>query len=171
VIPSFPGKRVAVIGIGNELNGDDAAGVLVARSLELARQKSAAWRAQDHQGKSHTQPPAEVLVIDAGPAPENFTGPLRRFQPDAVVLVDAAQLAQAPGAIAWVAWQDVAGFSASTHILPPSIFAQFLTDEIGCQVVFVGIQPETLEFDQPVSLSVGQAVKDVTRQLCQILAL
>ena len=40
--------------------------------------------------------------MEAGPAPENFTGPLRRFRPDLVLLVDAAQMDAEPGTIGWL---------------------------------------------------------------------
>ena len=59
--------RLAVLGIGHELCGDDAVGVRLAgmlRPLVTGNER--------------------LLVIEAGPAPENFTGPLRRFQPDLV---------------------------------------------------------------------------------------
>jgi hydrogenase 3 maturation protease len=171
VIPDFRGLRVAVVGIGNELNGDDAAGVLVARALkkkqifQVGRENSAGLSGQQSAS------PGEVLVIDSGPAPENFSGPLRRFRPDIVILVDAAEMAQPAGTVAWVGWQDVDGFSGSTHILPPTVFARFLMEEIGCQMAFIGIQPASLEFDQPVSPAVAEAVNTVTHQLGQLLAI
>lgn len=72
--------RVAVPGIGNHLFGDDGVGVLMARELTARAGRQ-----------------ADCLVLDAGTAPENFTGPLRRFRPDFVLLVDAAQLSAEPG--------------------------------------------------------------------------
>ncbi|MBN2303967.1 MAG: hydrogenase 3 maturation endopeptidase HyCI, partial [Anaerolineae bacterium] len=75
-----PQPRVALVGIGHELNGDDAAGLAVVRALlPLA------------EGRDR------VSLIDAGPAPENCTGPLRAFAPDLVLLIDAAQMGEEPG--------------------------------------------------------------------------
>ena len=71
--------RVAILGVGNESNGDDGAGVRVVR--ELAARMPAT---------------PGVLLIDAGTAPENFTGPLRRFRPELVIEIDAAHLGAAP---------------------------------------------------------------------------
>ncbi|MBE0696715.1 MAG: hydrogenase 3 maturation endopeptidase HyCI [Anaerolineaceae bacterium] len=170
MIPDLNGLRVAVVGIGNELKGDDAAGVLVARALKKWQIRQVGHRNSPGKGDKQSGSPAEVLVVDAGPAPENFSGPLRRFCPDWVILVDAAEMAQPPGTFTWVDWQDVDGFSGSTHILPPSIIARFLFDEIGCQVAFIGIQPTSLEFDRPVSLVVTEAVEKVTHQLRQMLS-
>ncbi len=149
---SFPTPRparVAVLGIGNELNGDDAAGVRVVR--ELAARLTAT---------------PGVLLIDGGVAPENYTGPLRRFQPDLVLEIDAAHLGEAPGTTRWVDWRDADGLSASTHTLPPSVLAEFLVAEIGCEVSLLGIQPATLEMNTPVSPAVERAVHQLADALC-----
>jgi len=144
---------VAVLGIGNELNGDDAAGVLAARALK------AAW-AQDENR----------LVIEAGLAPENYTGPLRRFQPDLVLLVDAAEMGQPPGTLAWADWGEAGGWSGSTHTLPPNVLARFLVEELGCRVILVGIQPAQLDFGAGVSPEVRQAVAAAAAQIAAVEA-
>ncbi len=167
----FQGKRVAVIGIGNELKGDDAAGILVARALNEIVQARQASRPAPIQGTNSCEAPAAVLVIDAGLAPENYTGPLRRFRPDLVVLIDAAELGKQPGQYAWVDWQEVDGFSASTHILPPSVFARYLVQELSCKVEFLGIQPATLDFDAKPSTPVLEAVSEIFEMLAARLAI
>ncbi len=100
-----------------------------------------------------------MLLIDGSTAPENFTGPLRRFRPDLVIEIDAAHLEQPPGTIAWVDWRDADGMSASTHTLPPSVLARFLTADLGCLVSLLGIQPATLEMGCGVSPDVEVAVE------------
>ena len=145
--------RIALVGIGNELNGDDAAGVLVARALSR--------RLGDR---------LERLMIEGGPAPENFTGPLRRFQPDLTLLVDSAAMDVVPGTVEWLEWEQIEGLSASTHTLPPTVLATFLIQELGCRVGMIGIQPERVEFDRPVTPAVMAAVKSVTTELERLLA-
>jgi hydrogenase 3 maturation protease len=145
--------RLAILGIGNELNADDAAGVLVARRVRAELSEC-----------------QEILVLEAGPSPENFTGPLRRFRPDLVLLVDAVQMNEPPGAVRWIEWDAVDGLSASTHRLPPTTLAFFLMSELGCQVVLLGIQPATLDFDQPVSVEVLQTVDSIALKLIEVLS-
>jgi hydrogenase 3 maturation protease len=140
--------RVAVLGVGNEMNGDDGAGVCVVRAL--------AARMAATPG---------VLLIDAGTAPENFTGPLRRFRPDLVVEVDAAHQDQPPGTLAWIDWRDADGMSASTHTLPPSVLAHFLSADLGCRVELIGVQPATLEMGHGLSPDVAAAVERLADQL------
>ncbi len=146
-IPRPP--RVAILGIGNELNGDDAAGVWVVR--ELAARLTAT---------------PGVLLIDGGVAPENYTGPLRRFQPDLVLEIDAAHLEEAPGTTRWIDWREADGLSASTHTLPPSVLAGYLISELGCQVSLIGIQPASLELSDPLSPDVERAVRQLADALC-----
>ncbi len=136
--------RVALVGVGNELNGDDAAGVEVVRRVTAQR-----------------PPPPWLLLLEAGLAPENFGGPLRRFAPDLVVVVDAAWLDEPPGSVAWLDWQEADGLSASTHSLPLSMLGAYLVHELGCRVALLGIQPAQLEFGQPLSPAVDVAVEMV----------
>jgi hydrogenase maturation protease HycI len=144
--------RVAVLGIGQELRGDDAAGVYAARALERL------ISACDH-----------LLVLVAGPAPENFTGVLRRFGPDLVLLLDAAQMDAPPATVAWLAWQAADGISASTHTLPLSILATFLTTDLGCRVTLLGIQPTTISLNAPLSPAIRQTIETVVQRLAELL--
>lgn len=154
----LPGKkiqRIAILGIGNELNGDDAAGVLVARALLN-------WT-RENEPKTGLFSPV-WYIVEAGLAPEAFTGPLRRFQPDLVFLVDAAELGEPPGTVACFDWVQAEGMSASTHTLPPTVLAQYLIDQLGCGVVLIGIQPKSLDFDEGMSVEVQRAVDEVVTE-------
>ncbi len=144
--------RVAVLGIGNDLSGDDAVGAIVAREVAA------------RVGRR-----ANCLILDAGTAPENFTGPLRRFRPDFVLLVDAAHLGAEPGAVAWLDWQETDGLSASTHTLPASVLAQFLVRELACRLALLVVQPAQLEFGQPLSAAVRVAADRVVDRLSEVL--
>jgi hydrogenase 3 maturation protease len=136
--------RVAIVGIGHELCGDDAAGVVAARALRRL------GLAAEH-----------LLVIDAGPAPENSTGPLRRFAPDLVLLIDAAQMGAPPGAVRWVDWRAASGLSASTHTLPCTTLGRYLVAQLGCEVALLGIQP--------AGTSIGARLSGVVRRSVQML--
>ncbi len=140
--------RLALVGVGHELCGDDAVGTRIAGMLRplLAGDE-------------------EVLVIEAGPAPENFTSVLRRFQPDLVLLVDSALMDEPPGTVRWLRWQDTEGVSASTHTLPLHIFASFLIAELGCAMALLGIQPEQTYADAPLTPHVQAAAENIVSTL------
>ena len=144
--------RLAVLGIGHELCGDDAVGVRLAGMLQPL-----------------TAGNERVLVIEAGPAPENFTGPLRRFRPNLVLLVDAAQMDAQPGAIGWLDLQSTGGISASSHTLPLHILVTYLVAELGCQVALIGIQPEQTFADAPLTACVQVAAQAVVQALLENL--
>lgn len=143
--------RIAIIGVGNPLNGDDSAGPHVAQLL-----------IEKMSARSAGEP---ILVLDAGPSPEAFSGPLRRFAPEMILMVDAAELGEPPGTIGWFDWSAAQGMSASTHSLPPSLLARFLVDDLGCRMVLIGIQPRQLDLDGGESPEVTAAVDQVVRAL------
>jgi hydrogenase 3 maturation protease len=107
----------------------------------------------------------------AGLAPENTTGPIRRFAPDLVLLVDAAQMDAAPGTVRWLDWQDTSGVSASTHTLPPRLLAAYLIAELGCEVRLLGIQPGGSAIGDDVTSPVEAAVRDIVEHLTAVLHL
>lgn len=146
--------RVAIVGIGNELSGDDAAGIAVTRALHSKL-------------RNHPMAPS-FSIIEAGTAPENITATLRRFDADLVVLVDAAQMDQAPGTVRWCDAESAEGFGASTHTLPLNLFALYLQSEIGCEVKLLGIQPahsSIKSFIPERSLHLSAPVQRATRQV------
>jgi hydrogenase 3 maturation protease len=144
---------VALLGIGQKLRGDDGAGPAVARGL------TAALAAFPH-----------LLVLDAGPAPESLTGTLRRFQPEVVLLVDAAHLGAPAGTVRWLTADQARGLTASSHTMPPTLLAEYLAAELGCAVALLGIQPQDMLFGAPLSPPVRRSVARIVRELARLLA-
>lgn len=108
---------------------------------------------------------ADLLIIEGATAPENFTGPLRRFGPQCVLLVDCAEMQADAGEIAWLSWEQVDGLSSTTHTLPPTVLANFLLSELGCSAALLGIQPGTTAFDAPMTPAVLSAVDRVAAEI------
>jgi hydrogenase 3 maturation protease len=110
-----------------------------------------------------------LLVIDAGHAPENQTAELRRFAPEMILLVDAADMGQEPGSIRWIEIDEIDGMSASTHTLPLSMLAKYLSLELACDIQLLGIQPRSIDFEERISEDVLQAVNEIVTELSQSL--
>ncbi len=123
-LPTERPPRVAILGVGHELNGDDGGRPAVARALE-----------ERLAGQDRLQ------VIEGGYRPGKPDGAVRAFGPDLVLIVDAAQMGAAPGTVRLVPWQATTGLSASTHTLPLHILANFLTHELGCDVALLWPPP------------------------------
>ena len=144
---------VAVIGMGNELYGDDAVGLEVVRALKpvVAQNPS-------------------TLIIEAGLAPENCLGQILCFNPGLVIFVDAAQMDEVPGTIRWLERDSMAGTGFSTHTLSAALLLQFLSSEIGCDTAVIGIQPAQNQLQVPISTPVQEAVREVASGLEKLLA-
>ncbi len=146
--------RACLVGIGSDLRGDDSAGLMVARALLNDERFASA---------SH------LLIIDGGPAPENHTGKIRAFQPELVLFIDAAQMDESPGTIQWIPLDAIDGMSASSHSLPLSMLAHYLTLEIGCEVVVLGIQPQQNEINAKLSAPIRAAVDEILAEISEML--
>ncbi|MDD5594824.1 MAG: hydrogenase 3 maturation endopeptidase HyCI [Candidatus Omnitrophica bacterium] len=144
-------EKIAVLGVGSELKGDDAAGMLVARQIKQRGRKM------------HAQKPVKVFL--GSTAPENITGEIREFAPSHLLIIDAACVSKRTGTIKVFSGGQIDGFSFSTHRLPIKILADYLTSSIGCAVTFIGIQPEKMKFlSQP-----GKAVSESVNKLSCLL--
>ncbi len=137
-----PGKRRALVGVGNEQRRDDAAGVILARRLAPLASEN-------------------LLILAAGHAPENSTAALRRFAPDSILLIDAAEMGEPPGAVRWVETDEITGLSASTHSLPLSMLADYLRLELGCEVLLLGIQPASIDYGEGIGADVDRAAEKI----------
>jgi hydrogenase maturation protease HycI len=145
--------RIAVLGIGSDLRGDDAAGILVAQKLERTFAGSRRRNAAAFVG--HT-------------APENLTGEIIRFirggRADArghIVLVDTADMNSKPGAIRLLTREELGGVSFSTHQLPLSVLMDYLESSLNGRITVIGIQPAKLSFGAGISPRVRTAVNRV----------
>lgn len=147
-------SRLALLGVGNQLRGDDGAGATVTEELLHALGDS---------------PPAGIQILTVATAPENFTGKLRKFAPQQVVFVDAADFGGSPGEIRWLDWRASTGFGASTHLQAFHLNAAWLEQELQTRVSLLGIQPLHTDFDQPLSAPVRGAVSAIVSEFLRAL--
>jgi len=68
-------QKVVILGIGNDMKGDDAVGTVLAQKL------SKMFPENDN-----------ITVFDGKTVPENFTGAIRRKHPSHIILVDAVAM-------------------------------------------------------------------------------
>jgi hydrogenase 3 maturation protease len=146
---------VVVLGVGSSLRADDAAGLLVAENLKsLLKHRSLSRR---------------VKIILGCTAPENMTGEIRRFKPTHVIIVDCAQMGRKAGTSLLIEPEAINGVSFSTHQLPLEIFIRYLSQEIGCDSVVVGMEPKNIKFGTVVSPAVMASARKLARTLADVL--
>jgi hydrogenase 3 maturation protease len=141
-------SRVVLVGVGSELRGDDAAGLLVAQKLATRDSR--------------------LVTLIGGTAPENLTGEIKRLRPSHLIIVDSADLQAAPGAIEVVGYEKIGGHSFSTHSAPLKMMIDYLLADIAFEPIVIGIQPKSLEFGAAVSKEVMKAVDEVVAALLSI---
>ena len=144
-------RTVVVMGVGSPLRCDDAAGLHVAAALGRAS-------------------PPHVTAIEAGPAPESFTSEIRKIHPAVLIIVDSARMGKTAGSVAVFEPGEIEGVSFGTHGLPLSVLADYVRQEVGCTVIFLGIEPASLEHGETLSPAVRAAVDDAVSVLKEALS-
>ena len=143
-----------VLGIGNRLGGDDAAGTAVVDRLNQGRERAGAPISTD------------IMAIDAGTAPESYTSLIRRHRPDLLILVDAADMGLPAGALRIITPGRISVLSFSTHSMPLSMFISYVEEFCG-KVVLVGVQPEQTETGGHISEAVRRSVKELSEAILE----
>ncbi|MCD6276524.1 MAG: hydrogenase maturation peptidase HycI [Thermoplasmata archaeon] len=131
-----------LMGIGNELRGDDAIGIYVARNF-----RKVGWK-----------------VIVAGQVPEDFTSEIKNLKPDILIMVDAALMNLPPGEIRIVPAEKIPKVAFSTHGMPLSFFMEYIEEYVK-RCLLIGIQPKSMEF----GVGLSEEVKAAGDKLIQIL--
>ncbi|MCX5712515.1 MAG: hydrogenase 3 maturation endopeptidase HyCI [Candidatus Omnitrophica bacterium] len=145
-------QRVALLAIGSELKGDDAAGLLAVEGLPSI---------------------AKFRIFVGATAPENLTGEIKKYNPTHLIIIDCADLQDAPGAVKIFDPEQTTGDSFSTHRLPLKMLAQYLRMSLNCDIMVIGIQPRSIKFSTEVSAEVKHAVfhlKEILQDLIKSLS-
>ena len=148
-------QRVAILGVGSELRGDDVAGLLAAQQIEKTITKQT------------TSP--EVRVFIGETAPENLTGEIKKFQPTHLIIIDAAEFHKEPGHIEIMEPETIGGTSFCTHSLPLKIVIGYLLESFKFQAIIIGIQPKTLTFGAQPTKKVVAAAKHIAETITKLL--
>ncbi len=141
-------RRIAVLGIGSELRGDDASGIIAASYI--ARSKAVRGNVR-----------VEVFFGDT--APENITGEIKKFKPSHLVIIDTVDAGQKPGTILVIDPDTAGGASFSTHTMPAKILAMYLKRSTRCKTAVIGIQAKSVRFGDAVSKEAAYSAQIVSR--------
>ena len=149
-------RRLAVLGVGNRMLGDDGAGMMAAERLSKAKLSR------------------NVMVVKGGVAPENFTGKIVGFKPTHLLIVDAAVFRAKPGSLRLFTMDEVSGLTFSTHRLPLTLLTDYIKHslpEVDARLLAVkpgkvgwGLKPT-----REVSAAVRRAVEALLKSLPEAL--
>ena len=111
-----------LLGVGNDMRGDDGIGVYIARKF-----KAAGW-----------------ISMDCSTVPENYLGKVIKYRPERLVIVDAAEMGLKAGEIRRIPKDKMGMASFSTHSLPLSIFISHVERNCSAEITVIGIQPKEM---------------------------
>jgi hydrogenase 3 maturation protease len=143
-------KRVALVGVGNPLRGDDGVGVRIIELLEKAALEN-------------------VMLLNTETVPEAFTGKVAEHKPTHVLLLDAANFRGEPGDVKLMDSSKIGGQAISTHSLPLTIFISYIEKTMGSKVLLLGVQPRNIEFFTEMSPEVERTAEEVADLLRKML--
>lgn len=143
-------RKVTIIGIGNSLRRDDVVGVEAVRGLRKRVSRS-------------------VYLMECETVPESFVGPVTRFKPTHILMIDAAQLHLKQGSSKLVTLDEIVGLPMSTHAMPLKLFAEHLARTTGAKVALLAIQPKDIGFGEGLTEELKKTVEDLTSLLSKIL--
>ena len=136
--------KVCVIGIGNRLKGDDAAGPeLIDRIADCE----------------------DLHCLDAGVAPENYLEKIVQTASDTIVLVDAMDFGGEAGFCRLFSADQIMGGGLSSHALSLRMTCDYLHQRISAHIFILGIQPSQVNMNSPLSAAVKAAVEKLAAEL------
>ena len=135
-------RRLAVLGVGSTLRSDDCVGMyIVGRLIEI-------FSGEDYPG---------LLFCQGETAPENFSGAIKNFRPDHILVFDAADIGKLPGEATEIDPAVIGGPTFCSHMLPLRLMLDYLVNETGANITLVGIQYQSLEFDGEMTENVKKS--------------
>ena len=129
--------RVALVGIGNRLRGDDGVGSALAGVLIKA---------------------GVPRVFDGQDLPDAMVADVAASSPDTVLLVDAVDLGAEPGSVALLGRGQTMSYLPTTHRIPADLLMEVLETETGARCMLLGVQPAATEFGRSMSPEVAAAL-------------
>lgn len=103
-------------------------------------------------------------MVAGGVVPENFTSIIKKNKPDLVVLVDAVEMDLKSGEFRIISPDRISALHLTTHSMPLSFLISYLK-EYTKELIFIGIQPEIIDYSNSVSPEVLKSSEEIIRIL------
>ena len=133
------------------MRGDDAIGCLIIDELKSSN---------------------GLAVIDSGSAPENFIDKITALAPNRIIIVDACNFGAEPGKFQLFEEQQIEKITSqflSTHTLPLSLTVAMIKQQIPCKIQLLGVQPESIDFGEGLSIKLMQAKSQIVKYLNDVV--
>jgi hydrogenase 3 maturation protease len=139
---SGPDSRIALVGVGHPLRGDDYVGSFIVKALK-------------HECRTE-----HARFFDAEDDVEKIVSKVVEFNPLHVVFMDACEMNAIPGETALVSMSETDYPFFTTHGIPLKLLANQLLPN--SQAWILAVQPEQTEFSNRLSSRVREAALSVS---------
>jgi len=129
--------KIVILGIGNPVKGDDAAGMIFVEKIERLDR---------------------FECIKGGLFPENYTGEIILKKPDTLIIIDAINMNGSPGDIVLLKPEQLKDESFASHGTPISVLIKYLSNFIKDNIYILGIQPKVVNVGNQLSKEVLESV-------------
>ncbi len=168
-------KKLAIMGIGNTMKGDDGFGIIFIKNL-INHYMTKSYSNIDINNNYGLNPDKEVnkigdklILLNCGVVPENFTSVLKKEKPSHILIVDAALMGKPIGTISTIDVEDISRIGFSTHSLPMSIIVKYIKHYINTEILIIGIEPKNIDFGMPLSREIYKKNLEFTKIIAKLL--
>ncbi|MCS3921700.1 hydrogenase 3 maturation protease [Methanococcus voltae PS] len=171
--------KLMIMGVGNDLKGDDGFGVELVRFLrryyvrklhlqdeiineDIDKYENEAENETDYIEVFKIKD--NLVLLDSGVVPENFTDLIKAEKPSKIVIVDAALMHKEFGTIDLIDENQLATVGFSTHALPLSVLIKYVKSNIDTDISIVGFEPYSLEFGNTLSKEAGCILQEFSKE-------
>ena len=105
----------------------------------------------------------KLIVLGVGndlKCDDGVTGKLRKENPTHIIIVDACLMNGNPGDMQIVDKDDFSNIGISTHSMSLSYFVKYLEKDNDFKIIFVGIEPESLDYGENLTENVEKTAFD-----------
>ncbi len=137
-LAQYPNQHLLVVGVGNPLRGDDAAGLILGEKVATR---------------------LGLAYLCCEEVPENYLGEMLDNPADTILVVDAVDMNAEVGEIKLLPLEELAAESISTHNCSVSLLATVLAGVKGKEMLVLGIQPYSLGWGQDLTAAISVAIE------------
>jgi hydrogenase 3 maturation protease len=146
-------KNLAILGVGSELMQDDAAGIVITQNLI----------------KKYGEDNPNFKIYSTYTNPENYTKIISDYNPDHIIIIDAANLNKQPGSSTYIPLESINDLTLGTHKISLIMMIKYLKEVISCEFTVIAIQYKSVEFACKMTKEMKEGVKQIIISLTGII--
>ena len=170
-------SKLLILGIGNDIRGDDGLGPYIINQLYDLKEcllenddcsETNLYEFIDLDKLNNLKNSTNfknLVLINAGSVPENFTGTIKKENPSHILIIDASLTGKNPGDMSVVLKENIVNLSVSTHSMSLSYLIKYLETDSEFNILFIGIEPKVMD----LSFDLSDSVKNASDNLINII--